>query len=85
MSFVRKPRVTQHLGRVVHYKLGIKSFDYHSLRHTHATMLLESGANPKDIQHRLGHKNIQVTLQIYSHVTSKMQDNTIEILESIPK
>lgn len=80
-----QPRVTQHLGRVIHYDLKIKEFDYHSLRHTHTTLLLEAGANPKDVQLRLGHKNIQVTLQIYSHVTSKMQDNTISILETIPK
>lgn len=80
-----QPRVTQHLGRIIHYKLGLLSFDYHSLRHTHATMLLEAGANPKDVQHRLGHKNIEVTLQIYSHVTLKMQNDTISILENIPE
>jgi integrase len=78
-----QPRVTQHLGRIVHYQLGFKEFDYHSLRHTHTTMLLEAGANPKYVQTRLGHKNIQVTLQIYSHVTSKMQDDTIALLEKI--
>jgi site-specific recombinase XerD len=48
-------------------------------------MLLEAGANPKDVQHRLGHKNIEVTLQIYSHVTLKMQNDTISILENIPE
>lgn len=79
-----QPRVTQHLGRIIHYQLGLKEFDYHSLRHTHATMLLEAGANPKDVQHRLGHKNIEMTLQIYSHVTLKMQNDTISILEKIP-
>lgn len=79
-----QPRVMQHLGRVVHYQLGFKEFDYHSLRHTHATMLLEAGANPKDVQQRLGHKNIEVTLQIYAHVTLKMQNDTIDILENIP-
>ncbi len=78
-----QPRVTQHLGRVVHYQLGFKDFDYHSLRHTHATILLEAGANPIDVQHRLGHKNIEETLQIYAHVTSKMQDDTIKILETL--
>ena len=78
-----QPRVMQHAGRVIHYQLGIKEYDYHSLRHTHATMLLEAGANPKDVQHRLGHKNIDVTLQIYTHVTEKMQDQTISILDNL--
>lgn len=80
-----QPRVTQHLGRIVHYKLGYKEFDFHSLRHTHATILLEAGANPKDVQDRLGHKSIEITMQIYAHVTLKMQNDTISILESIPK
>lgn len=66
------------------YDLGFKNYDFHSLRHTHATMLLEKGANIKDVQHRLGHKNVQVTLQIYTHTTEKMQNQTIEILNQIP-
>ena len=59
-------------------------FDYHSLRHTHATMLIENGAPIKDVQHRLGHKSVQVTLDIYSHVTPKMQIQTVAILNDIP-
>ena len=76
------PRTMQHASRIIHYKLNIKTFDFHSLRHTHATMLLEAGANPKDVQHRLGHKNIEETLQIYTHVTEKMQEQTVNILNS---
>lgn len=48
-------------------------------------MLLENGANPKDLKARLGHKNIEETLQIYTHVTSKMQEQSIDILEKIPQ
>lgn len=60
-------------------------FHFHMLRHTHATMLLEAGANIKDIQSRLGHKNINTTLDTYSHVTDKMQDETVNIIEEIQK
>ncbi len=79
-----QPRVMQHCSRVIHYDMGYENFDFHSLRHTHTTMLLENGAEIKDVQHRLGHKNIQVTLQIYAHLTQKMQNRTIEILNQIP-
>ena len=79
-----QPRVMQHCGRVVHYELGYMKFDYHSLRHTHATMLIENGAPIKDVQHRLGHKSVQVTLDIYSHVTQKMQIQTVDILNCTP-
>lgn len=64
--------------------IGYKSFDFHSLRYTHTTMPLENGADIKDVQHRLGHKNIQVTLQIYAHITEKMQNRTIDILNQLP-
>jgi len=69
---------------MIHYQLGFENFDYHSLRYTHITMLLESEANPKDTPGGLGHKNVEETLQIYAHVTSKMQDQTVDILERIP-
>ena len=76
-------RVMQHTSKVIHKELGIEHFDYHSLRHTHATMLLEAGADIKDVQKRLGHKNIKMTLEIYSHATQKMEDRTVSILENI--
>lgn len=80
-----QPRVTQHLGRIIHYQLGYSKFDFHSLRTTHTTMLIESGANPKAVQIRLGHKNIQTTMNIYAKCTNKMQDDAIDILERILK
>lgn len=79
-----QPRIFQHTSQVIHYELGIKDFDFHSLRHTHATMLLEAGVNPKEVQHRLGHKNIQVTLDIYSHLTEKMQADAVDIMNTLP-
>lgn len=51
------------------------------IRHTHATLLLESGTNAKVVQERLGHSDISTTLNIYSHVTQTMQSNAVEALE----
>lgn len=39
----------------------------HGLRHTHATLLLQSGVHIKDVQFRLGHANVTTTLNIYGH------------------
>lgn len=78
-----QPRTTQHIGRVVHYKLDIEDYDFHSLRHTHSTMLLEQGVNPKYVQVRLGHKNIETTLNIYADCTKKMQTDAMDIIEKI--
>ena len=72
----------KYLSRVVNLELKI-NFNFHSLRHTHATMLLEAGAEPKEIQKRLGHSKISTTLDTYSHVTQKMRSKTVDILENI--
>ncbi|EGQ3747442.1 site-specific integrase [Staphylococcus pseudintermedius] len=53
----------------------------HKLRHTHATLLLESDVPMKVIQERLGHKTMAVTEQVYSHVTEKMNQKAKENFE----
>jgi integrase len=47
----------------------------HGLRHTWATIALEQGVHPRVVQERLGHSNIAITLQIYSHVMPTMHDD----------
>lgn len=79
------PRTMQHCFRVIHYKLNYKNMDYHSLRHTHATMLLNSGVNIKAVQERLGHKKLDMTLNVYSHVTESMREQTLHVLNSNTK
>lgn len=70
------------LSRKINTELNI-NFNFHSLRHSHATMLLEAGANIKDIQKRLGHSTLSTTMDTYSHVTEKMENETVNLLESI--
>lgn len=76
-------RTMQHASSVIHYELGVKDFTFHSLRHTHATMLAEAGMPQKYTQQRLGHKDISVTLKYYTHLTDKMSEIGGKILESM--
>ena len=76
-------RNMQHVSHIARHERGIPKFDYHSLRHTHATMLAERGASPKYVQYRLGHKNIQVTMQIYQHLTDKMSAEGAKLLDTL--
>lgn len=71
-------------NRQVRNKLKI-NFYFHMIRHLHATLLIESGANIKDVSVRLGHADISTTMNIYSHVTKKMQDETVNMLELLLK
>lgn len=47
----------------------LKRISVHGFRHTHASLLFESGATMKEVQERLGHGSIQTTMNIYTHVT----------------
>ncbi|MBU2702691.1 integrase [Sporomusaceae bacterium BoRhaA] len=74
------PDSFKYAAKVIHYELGI-IFNFHSLRHTHATTLIENGANIKDVQNRLGHANIETTLGTYTHATEKMAEQSVDIFE----
>jgi integrase len=51
-----------------------KSFRFHDLLHTCATLLLRQGANPKFVQELLGNADISLTLNVYSHVLPNLGD-----------
>lgn len=79
-----RPISFKYLSRVVNHKMNIR-FEFHALRHTHATMLVESGANIKGVQQRLGHGHVTTTLQIYSHFTDSLGQDTIDSFEKALK
>lgn len=58
----------RHLREVVAELKLDPAIHLHTLRHTHATTLLDLGINIKTISERLGHSDVGVTLRIYSHV-----------------
>ena len=68
------------IDKVIRNNLKIK-FNFHSLRHTHATILIENGANPVNVAERLGHTNIETFA--YTHNTLKMQAQSIDILADV--
>ena len=60
-------------------KAGFQNVRLHDLRHFHATLLLKEGTHPKVVQERLGHANISVTLDTYSHVVPSMQTEAASV------
>lgn len=73
-------RTMQYTSSIIHHKMNYPEFDFHSLRHTHATMLSENGVPIKYIQNRLGHKKIEVTMNVYQHYTNNIGEQGADIL-----
>lgn len=55
----------------------------HCLRHTHATLLISAGVNIKTVSARLGHKNIQTTLNIYAHALEELDESASRTLVDV--
>lgn len=51
-----------------------KQISIHGFRHTHASLLFEAGASIKDVQSRLGHSDIQTTMDVYTHVSKTAKE-----------
>lgn len=64
-------------------KAGVPRVRFHDLRHTCATLLLGSNVHPKYVQELLGHANIAITLDTYSHVIPGMGDHTARAIEQM--
>jgi len=64
-------------------KSGLPRIRFHDLRHTCATLLLSRNVHPKYVQELLGHANIAITLDTYSHVIPGMGDHAARAMEDV--
>lgn len=65
--------------------MQLKQISFHGLRHTHATLLIFNGENIKVVSDRLGHRDISITLNTYTHVMDDMKNNTAALLNNLFK
>ena len=56
-------------------KNEFKLIKVHGFRHTHCSLLFESGFTIQEVQDRLGHSDLKTTMSVYAHVTEKQRDN----------
>ena len=59
--------------------LGLPDYGFHLFRHTHASMMLNSGMNWKELQHRMGHKSITTTMDTYAELAPKKKFEAVDI------
>lgn len=62
---------------------NLPEIKFHDLRHTYATRLFELGENPKTVQELLGHSNIGITLNTYTHVLDSLKEKAISKLNEL--
>lgn len=62
-------------------KAGVRRITFHDLRHTHASMLIRSGAQPRIVQGRLGHADVETTFRYYAHLWPNADQEAIGNLE----
>lgn len=64
-------------------KNGLRHIRYHDIRHTNASIMLQQGISPKIAQERLGHSDFAITMNIYSHVTKKVETEAAQKLDDV--
>lgn len=79
-KLIKPDTLSQKFRRLIQ-TIGLKHIRLHDLRHTNATLMLTYGVNPKVAQQRLGHASISTTMDIYSHVTDKVEKEAAEKLD----
>lgn len=64
------------------YKAGVPEIRIHDLRHSHVSLLFSSDVNPYTISKRIGHNDIQTTLNIYTHLSKEDQLKPVNLIEN---
>lgn len=81
-SYVNPGSVTRRFNNYLE-AAGVKKIRLHDLRHTHASLLLKTGVQPKIVQERMGHSSIAITQDIYSHLFPSMQKEAAKKMDDL--
>ncbi|HEM4709410.1 TPA: site-specific integrase [Streptococcus suis] len=66
-------------------RAGVPNIGFHGFRHTHASLLLNSGIPYKELQYRLGHSTLSMTMDIYSHLSKENAKKAVSFYETALK
>ena len=64
---------------------GLRKFRFHDLRHTFGSLLIQAGISPAYVQKQMGHRSIQVTIDVYGHLIPGENVAWIDTLDSVAK
>ena len=75
------PNTVTHAFAKIARRAGLEGFTFHSLRHTHASIMLQQGVSSKTVAERLGHSTVVITLDTYSHLTPGVKEDAVDRFE----
>ena len=75
------PNTVTHAFAKIVRRAGLDGITLHSLRHTHASIMLQQGVSSKTVAERLGHSTVVITLDTYSHVTPGVKEEAASRFE----
>jgi integrase len=81
-KFISPPKLRENFAKLLRDS-GLPRMRFHDLRHSSATLLLAMGIHAKVVQELLGHSNITITLNVYSHVLPSMQQDAVEKMSNL--
>lgn len=76
-----EPRTMQNRFKAILKVCGIRNVNFHLLRHTYATICIETGFDPKTLSELLGHADASITLNRYVHSSVQMKKNYVSRLK----
>ncbi|HLA80320.1 MAG TPA: site-specific integrase [Thermoleophilia bacterium] len=79
---IEDKRLREVFGRICE-RANVPKIRPYDLRHSSATLLLAAGIHPKVVAERLGHANVNLTLNTYSHVLPGLQQDAADTLEAL--
>ncbi|WP_438831987.1 tyrosine-type recombinase/integrase [Streptococcus pluranimalium] len=66
-------------------KAGVTDIGFHGFRHTHASLMMNAGLGYKELQHRLGHATLAMTMDTYSHLSKENAKKAVSVFETALK
>ena len=76
------PRAATKVFHAIRSSATLPSIRFHDLRHTAATLLLAQGVSPRVIMETLGHSQISLTLDTYSHILPALQQDAADRMDA---